>query len=294
MYFFPFPQLQDLAVKPSLRDPQQNTAESVTEGHKPDIDATGQSDRIKAILWCSFFFSILSGPLLASYVIHYQKTRLEDQRESKRILLDILWGVLLDKQRECMTIDILCGVLLLIFLCLFIYCIVLAAKFGNFIPAIYPLIAILGCGVGGWIHCKFAIKINGVKVKWFTMPCFVTCANLTAYHFCWLLIGIMLNPTWGLAVLLVVILVIGVFTYMVFRFLSSDKKHPKQSFWSCLAALLAIYFLIFVVILAGQSYHGRETADELLKDAVMYLIPAFFTWLYLKHIASKNSPPHLI
>lgn len=281
--------LQDLAVKPSLRDPEQNNAECVTEGHKPDINATGQSDRIIAILCCSFLFSILSGPLLASYVMQYKKTQLEKHRESRTI--NIFRCVSLDKQKECRTIDILCGALLVIFLCLFIYCIVLASQFRNFIPAIYPLIAVLGFVVGVCIHCSLTIEINNEQVKWYVMPCFVTCASLTAYHFCWLLIGIMLNPTWGLAVLLVVCLVIGVFTYMVFMYLCS-VKHDCQPFFSCLAALLAVCFLIVVMILAGQSYHGRETADEVLKDAVLYLIPAFFSWLYWKHIhASKNSSP---
>ena len=30
------------------------------------------------------------------------------------------------------------------------------------------------------------------------------CVNLTVYHFCWLVIGIMINPTWGLSILLIV------------------------------------------------------------------------------------------
>jgi len=174
----------------------------------------------------------------------------------------------------------------------------LACEFQNFIPAIYPLIAVLGFVVGVCTHCSCPKKVTKQKndttvevdVKWYAMPGYVTCANLTVYHFCWLLIGIMLNPTWGLAVLLVVCLVIGVFTYTVFTFKSSDE-HCCQSFFSCSAAFLAICFLIVVVILAGQSYHGRQTADEVLKDGVLYLISASFSWLYWKHCASKKSSP---
>ena len=263
--YFPSLQLQDLAVKPSIRDLQLNSAECVTEGHKPDILATGQSWRIGIILCCSCLFSILSGPLLASYVMNYQETRPEIERQ---------------------TIDILCGGLLVISLSLFTYCIFLASEFQNFIPAIYPLIAGLGFVVGGSTHCSCP-----KKVKWYAMPFYVKCANLTVYHFCWLLIGIMLNPTWGLAVLLVVCLVIGVFTYTVFTYKSSDSDHGCQSLFSCLAAFLAVCFLIVVVILAGQSYHGRQTADEVLKDGVLYLISVSFSWLYWKHCASKTSSP---
>ena len=261
-----------MAVSPSIRDPQLNYAECVTEGHKPDILATGQSYRVLIILCCSCFFSILSGPLLTCYVMLYRGTRPVNERG---------------------TIDILCVFLLVIFLSLFIYiCIVLKSEFKNFIPAIYLLIAVIGFVVGGCKHYNCAIEVNEVKVKWYAMLCFATCANLTVYHFCWLLIGIMLNPTWGLAVLLVVCLVIGVSTYTVFTYKSSDSDNSCQTFFSCLAAFLAICFLIVVVILAGQSYHGRQTADEVLKDGVLYIISVSFSWLYWKHCASsQNSSP---
>lgn len=282
---FSFLQLQDLAVSPSIRDPQLNSAECVTEGHKPDILATGHSERIIAILCCSCLFAVLSGPLLALYVMHYQENRPKIER----------W-----------TMHVLCVGLIVIFLSLFIYCIILAIKekpkekFLHFIHAIYPLIAGVGFVVGGctcWICHK--------SVKWYAML-YVICANLTAYHFCWLLVGIMLNPTWGLAVLLIICLVIGVFTFTVFTFLSSvyesngntsedqqgdNSKHGYQSFFSCLAAFLAVCCLIVVVILAGQSYHGRQTADEVLKDGILYLISVSFSWLYWKHYVSKNSSP---
>ena len=66
----------------------------------------------------------------------------------------------------------------------------------------------------------------------------------------------------------------------------------RRFFFSCLAAFLAVCFLIVVVILAWQSYHGRQTADEVLKDGVLYLISLSFSWLYWKHCASsQNSSP---
>jgi len=57
--------LQDLAVSPGVRDPRLNTAECVIEGHDPDITATGRSPYIKALLWCSFLFTVPAGPYLA-------------------------------------------------------------------------------------------------------------------------------------------------------------------------------------------------------------------------------------
>lgn len=62
-------QLQDLAINPSIRDARLNSAECVIEGHKPDIEATGRSRHIKAILWLSFVSVLFLGPILAFYVL---------------------------------------------------------------------------------------------------------------------------------------------------------------------------------------------------------------------------------
>ena len=263
-----------MAVSPGIRDPQLNSAECVTEGHKQGILATGQSFRIILIFCCSFLFSVLSGPLLAiyMYVMHMPSKEKEQHQKS---------------QKTKRTIHVLCGSLLVIFFSLSLYCIICSFVIEEkpkdlFLIFMDLLIAGVGFVVGGCICNIFPDSFKCYVVL------YVACANWTVYHFCWLLIGIMLNPTWGLAVLLIVCLVIGVFTYLVFTFLSSDN-HRCQSFFSCLAAFLAICCLIVVVILAGQSYHGRQTADEVLKDGVLYLISISFSWLYWKHCASKNS-----
>ena len=65
-----FSQLQDLAVRPEIRDPRLNTAECVIEGHETDIMATGpRSSYIRAILWCAFIFSFWAGPYLAEIIL---------------------------------------------------------------------------------------------------------------------------------------------------------------------------------------------------------------------------------
>ena len=286
-------QLQDLAVSPNIRDPQLNSAECVTEGHEPNIMATGQSVRITMILCCSFLFAVLSGPLLALYVLYLQ------EKQSGAVKK---------------TVDILCVFLIVIFVAMFV-CIEVSIKTRDqnvswYIHAVYPVIMGVGMVVGICICKSCPAGDSKLDCKNILL---MMCGNLTAYHFCWLLVGIMLNPTWGLAALLVVCLVIGVFSYAVFTCLcegcrccslcvccsndntaleSADNgKHPMQTFFSCLSAFLAVCCLIVVVILAGQSYHGRQNADEVLKDAVLYLISFCFSWLYWKNIASKPETP---
>ena len=136
---------------------------------------------------------------------------------------------------------------------------------------------------GGSDQNNYSVKVKSLL--------FIICANLATYHFCWLLVGIMLNPIWGLAVLLLLCLVIGVLTFAFYTCMYSityDNNTKCQSFSSCFAGSLAICGLIVVVILAAQSYNGRQTADEALKEAVMYLISIFFSWLYWKRWVNKS------
>ncbi|XP_022801864.1 uncharacterized protein LOC111339459 isoform X2 [Stylophora pistillata] len=260
--------VQDLAVLPGLRDPQLNSAECIIEGHQPNISSTTEhSWRLMSILVLSFFFSTLFGPLLAFYV-----TQIRDELS------------LIKKN----TIDFLCGFLLLIFGGLLIAMLCREREVVHpFIEAIQLVTIVVGILVFSVAYCKCKGETNNQSVK--KKSCvFIICANLAAYHFCWLLVGIMLNPIWGLVVLLLVCLVIGVSTFAFHTFLSSTTSDKCQPFSSCFAGFLAVCCLIVVVIFAGQSYSGRETADESLKEAVMYLISIFFSWLYWKKWVKKS------
>ena len=67
-----FFQLQDLAVTSGLRDPRLNFAESVIEGHIPDMKTTGRS-YLRVVLWFSFLCPMFFGPFLYLWVLQYLK-----------------------------------------------------------------------------------------------------------------------------------------------------------------------------------------------------------------------------
>lgn len=265
------------------------------EGHQLHLSATEHSWRIIPILVFSFLFSTLFGPLLAFYATQ------------KRDELSLI------KKR---TIDFLCWFLLVTFSALFIAkeitvytcvsdreldspCIDVKQPAIGVFEAIQPVL--IGVGVlvfsVAFPLCKGQTDnqnnqsvVRTVEVK---SLFFIICSNLAAFHFCWLLVGIMLNPIWVL-VLLLVCLIIGVVTFAFYTFVSSitsKNNHGNittdsrswdccQSFSSCFAGFLAVYGLIAMVLFSGQSYSRRDTANEALKEAVMYLIPIFFLWLY--------------
>ena len=265
-----------------MRDPQLNSAECITEGHQPSISSvTEHSWRIRLILILSSLFSIVFGPLLA-----FTTTRKQDELGKK------------DNNRKN-TVDFLCVFLFVIITVLIIprYVTVHTSSSDKkmvpyymflIIELIQPAIVLAGVIVFlvTWVKCGGSDQNNySVKVK---SLLFIICANLATYHFCWLLVGIMLNPIWGLVALLVLCLFIGISTFAFYNYMSSNDAFKCQSFSSCFGRFLAVCGLIVTVILAGQSYNGRQTADEALKKAVMYLISISFSWLYWKGWVNKS------
>ena len=109
--------------------------------------------------------------------------------------------------------------------------------------------------------------------------------NLLLYHFSWLLIGIMITPTWGLTVFLIILVfIISSFSLLWHLFLCASSQAFIFSgvcfFGFCCAAV--------VPVLAGHSFYGRETADEIIKVALLYII-TFLVPKILKFYGSLTS-----
>ena len=111
-------------------------------------------------------------------------------------------------------------------------------------------------------------------------------ANLTMYYFCWLVIGIMINPLWGITVLLVISVVVAVTVFLVFIVLHSDCD--PMNLVLCIFGGFSTVFLVTLVILAGQSFFIRETANEVVKAALLYLTTALIAWIISKVRGEKS------
>ena len=147
------------------------------------------------------------------------------------------------------------------------------------------------------------------NVKWCSCLVIVTSANVTSYLFCWLMIGIMINPTWGLTVALLVCSIFAALVYAVYLYLdTTDDNLPQvvaqnssccknlHTFLFCGSGFLAVLLLVFIILFAGQSYNSKETGDEVLKTILLYFIGAFISWIsWKKHplhpgTAQKGTP----
>lgn len=116
----------------------------------------------------------------------------------------------------------------------------------------------------------------------------------TCFFSCWMLIGIMLNPIWGLTIALAVCLFISSFNYIIGGYVDVRKTPCDESMHPSLRrnwvlSFLALIFLTFVVIFSGQSFNGRETADGIFKTVLFTAIAFLNSWLSWKRLFSQKS-----
>ena len=156
--------------------------------------------------------------------------------------------------------------------------------------------------VVGYTVIPFLVLFCLLNVKSSCCSCLVivTSANVTSYLFCWLMIGIMINPTWGLTVALLVCSISAALVYAVYLYLDTTDDNSSQvaaensscskklhTFLFCGSGFFAVLLLVVIILFAGQSYNSKETADEVLKTILLYFIGAFISW-----ISWKKHPLH--
>ena len=294
-------------MSPQLRDSRLNTAECVIQGHEPNIDATGMSPYIRPMLWCSFFSVLLIGPIIAFFVLDLlgnipgqedyvfcAKTLEEDEAKKENYVIcnHKLIRYKRTEVAEIYSAKFLCNFLLpteivAIFLVIF--------YFANSVPGdiyVIPVIIVEGfvicivqCCTKCCAKCDFCKEDRDISI--YRRSSFIASSNLILYHFCWLIIGIMINPPWGLTVLLIVCFVGFAAFYSVKAIRDAENTiHP------CLvysAAFVGLCLTATLTVLAGQSFYGRETADDVIKTVLLFVVGKI-SWMYWKdRTTSANS-----
>ena len=253
-------------MNPGIRDPRLNTAECVIQGHKPDITATGRSlyIQIKAMLWCSFIFVLPAGPYLA-FVVRDVLKKTKDNTPLASSIISFCFILLFVES----------GILLFVLVC---------SVFGN---APFDIYIILGLLISEILVSIFCFKSPGCCTCDSLINVLIKIiANLTVYHFCWLVIGIMLNPTWGLAVLLIVSFLCVALAYALYKIFETGECCDIKQFVTWVVSFFGVCSLVVSAVLAGRSFYGRETADEVMKTVLLYVIGALISWISY----SQSSP----
>ena len=301
-----------------------NTAECVIEGHGIDIEATGRSVYIKIITCCSSPFTLIVCNIFASFVLHCRiegwsentaerentnttgqdKQKIRIKNTAKAIYYLILLLLILGLFQHVVFIAVLIvfylrgeeGLFNIEILVPIWTAVVVNLLRGpishlyDFLEKHFPCLKIL---------CAQPVSIDRGEEDYpfqrmtnsSVALTFSTTASFCSY---WMLIGIMLNPTWGLTVTLIICFIFASFTYAVYECLSlicceQDGVKPDNLHALLLGrcSFLAFLILIPVLLFASPWFNGRENADETLKTILMTSL-ATFCWLTFKKLLDKK------
>ena len=304
-----------------------NTAECVIEGHGIDVKATGRSVYIRTIQWCSLLFTLAVFGILVSFAEYCRREGSSDIKglyNSEIYIIDEenanTTGLDRQKIRIKNTAKAIYYIIVLLStfgICqrfvLIIILILFYMEEGFFYMDILPILASLWLIPIIYASITLILLPHGFLRKRFPNlpinilpPVFICSGKLlsvaiaftfsasASLSFCWMLIGMMLSPTWGLAVTLIICFILASFTYAVYEHLTLDSCIYYDGIPDKLCALspgklnfLTCLILIPAVIFASPWFNGRENADETLKTILMTVL-ATFIWLTSKKLLGKE------
>ena len=275
-----FFQLQDLADSPGLQNPSLNTAECITEGHEPNLTDKGRRAYIITTMWLSFIFSVFLGPWVATItVVSFKNFRAESSTMFSAVIFVSVFLFLVE-----VGLFITAGVLLF-------------AQSGGpikcHILAILLIVPLSGLSFGCCFKPKTGNQDNqnnqsnndnnnqNSPISPAARIVIYLLAPMTCYHFCWIVIGVMMNALWGVFVVLLVCVVIVVLVFIVSNFFQQleDKFYKLAMLY--LSLILPFLSLITLVILNGQSFFEKDTTDSIVKTVILSVITAVISWTVL-------------
>lgn len=291
-----------------------------------------RSSYITAILWCAFIFSFCTGPFIAEVILGVLKKRVKNEslccwckcvrvRRSQASTTElsnlnfssdppqsgaspdseenggqetheiILCCQVCDNQQDPIVSSVVCLSHILVcietVILVFVFCF---SKSGNAPKEIYitlvPLI-LEGIVLTCLEKCRSCITCNPCNKAVIRFS-----VTLTVYHFCWLVIGIMINPVWGLTVCLIACIFVLALTFILYQIIEPKDFQCNggciKHIFICFGTVCGGCSFVVLAVLAGQSFYGRETADELVKTVLLYVISGFFSWLSWKKVESSE------
>ena len=132
------------------------------------------------------------------------------------------------------------------------------------------------------------------KTSFYRRAVFITSANIITYHLCWLIVGIMVNPTWGLTVLAVACSVIVALFCTIYLICSASQEIFCHRFCASIASFVGFCLVVSLTVVAGKSFNGKETTGEILKTALFYVVGGLIGLLgkgFLGSSSDQRPPP---
>ena len=287
-----------------------NSAECVIEKHISDTDATGRGGYLRTVLYFSLLCAMMLSPIFFFVALDYLKENSSKEEDCVLCSANVehscccsansfcCEGFCAKKEKPLIrSVKILCSILCLIEVSVWFSVVLSSSEYSTkskFPLEFYVIAPFIGleCLVISFIlqFCKRCENFKSVINSFCNRLQLIVSINLVLYHLYWVAIGIMINPTWGLSVLLIISLFFVTLFYIIYQMCDVNECKSKLCIRRASMALAGFFGLSFAVIgtvLAGQSFYGRETADDIMKTALLSLIGTVWL-LYWK--SRKPSP----
>ena len=187
-----------------------NTAQCVTQGHEPEIFSDSQ-EHIFRMLLAGNFFTVSAGSIFSWAIVDMRKINRLSGRKNKNTVTAM-----------CVSIHFLSVLCILYF---FVACGLTFRNISYFDSSVHLVYVIIWSVAQSFLLCKSVHRFSfsyvnckrGVKAIFcllYSFGGFTIC-----YISCWLVIGIRINPSWGLTVALSIISIYGALTYAVYLYL---------------------------------------------------------------------------
>ena len=209
-------------------------------------------------MFLSFGFAIFLGPWLAIYTLIYLDKL--SNGEDPAMYCALKWV-----SSSMLTVELGLFFTYIVFLGksapLVLKCIMLP---------ILIVIFLKGLIVGCICFKKKTPKLDKCKSRTLQIVIFML-AYLTSYHFCWIVIGIMVNALWSVTVLLFVGVITTALFFTLYNFFkfADVSDNGTRNFLIYLTLFIPVVCLVCLVIVAGQTVFGRNTVDEVVKMVIL-------------------------
>ena len=286
--------MQDIAVKPAVSDPNLNTVECLTGGHRKAAAFPGVQQALHGVCWCVLIIALGISSVASQVVL----MKLGDFANSAKNA---------DKSKAAALLLLLLFVLVVGFILMFVPFV----PFKNFpkfdpqsdfylIAFVVSYLLVFIRRIFWWLRCtpkQFRVisitnLVKGHKLERSTniWSCIVHPALFTSlHHLLWIVLGIITEPFWAVPVLMAICTVLFVFYYLVYQyhkgFISIESPvHSAQALAFSFFSFLLVGLFIFTLLVVGQAFLSESLIANVVQSALVIVTTLWFSMLNLRRL----------
>jgi len=78
-------------------------------------------------------------------------------------------------------------------------------------------------------------------------------------------------------------------TFALYKIFDVEECCDFNYFIKCVVSFCGVCLLVVSAVLAGQSFYGRETADDVMKTVLLYVISGLISWMSWKLLSLQRN-----